>query len=252
LRPDGLTPLLAVVRDALRNLIIWNRRHHRCRRGWPSARQGSVVYPLRRLTARTSAPAAQGLPQGEFEGIETGKGSHALERRPKLGAAIAEARKRNCPIIVSKLDRLSRDVVFISCLMVHKVPFIVAELGPDVDPFMLHIYAAVAEKERALIADCTRNAMQAAKQRGQRLGNPRLDEIRHLAAAATRKLSDDYTENTLPIVRQIQASGATSLRQIAAALTARGIPTARGGTWNAMQVRNLLLRGEKMKGGKAP
>ena len=183
-----------------------------------------------------------------FVEVETGKGADALERRPKLKAALVAARKQKCPVLVAKLDRLSRDVHFISGLMVHKVMFIVAELGADVDPFMLHIYAAVAEKERALIADRTRNAMQAAKQRGQRLGNPRLDEIRHLAAAATRKLSDDFTENTLPIVRQIQASGAVSLRQIAAALTARGIPTARGGTWNAMQVRNLLIRARRCKG----
>jgi DNA invertase Pin-like site-specific DNA recombinase len=190
----------------------------------------------------------------KFVEVETGKGADALDRRPKLAAALKAARKvgRECPVIVSKLDRLGRDVHFISGLMVHKVPFISCELGTDVDPFMLHIYAAVAQKERELIADRTRNALKAARDRGTRLGNPRLDEIRPLAAAATRKASDDFAENTLPIVRQIQASGATSLRQIAAALAARGIPTARGGTWNAMQVRNLLIRGEKVKGGKAP
>jgi hypothetical protein len=93
--------------------------------------------------------------------------------------------------------------------------------------------------------------MQAAKGRGRRLGNPHLDDVRLLAAEANRRTSDQFAENTLPVVRQIQAAGATSLRQIAGALIARGIPTARGGTWNAMQVRNLLLRGEKMQGGKA-
>jgi DNA invertase Pin-like site-specific DNA recombinase len=150
-------------------------------------------------------------------------------------------------VLVAKLDRLSRDVAFISGLMAQRVPFVVAELGTDVDPFMLHIYAAFAEKERALIADRTKNAMQAAKGRGRRLGNPHLGEVTRLAAEANRKASDQFCKNTLPIVRQIQAAGATSLRAIAAALTARGIATARGGVWNAPQVRNLLLRGAKMQ-----
>jgi DNA invertase Pin-like site-specific DNA recombinase len=73
-----------------------------------------------------------------FKEVETGKGADALDRRPKLAAAIKAARKLKGPVIVSKLDRLSRDVHFISGLMAHKVPFIVTELGADVDPFVLH------------------------------------------------------------------------------------------------------------------
>jgi DNA invertase Pin-like site-specific DNA recombinase len=183
----------------------------------------------------------------EFEEVETGKGSDALDRRPQLAAAIAAARKRRCPIIVSKLDRLSRDVHFISGLMAHKVPFIVSELGADADPFMLHLYAALAEKERALISQRTREALKAASERGVTLGNPRLDEIRGLAVEATKAEAARYAENTLPIIRQIQASGATSLRAIARALEARGVPTARGGRWTPVQVSNLLLRAQ---GGK--
>jgi DNA invertase Pin-like site-specific DNA recombinase len=84
-----------------------------------------------------------------FVEVETGKGADALDRRPQLAAAITAARKHKAGVVVSKLDRLSRDVHFISGLMAHKVPFVVAELGPDVDPFVLHLYAALAEKERA-------------------------------------------------------------------------------------------------------
>ena len=83
-----------------------------------------------------------------FVEVETGKGSDALERRPQLAGALAEARRKRCPVAVAKLDRLSRDVHFISGLMSHRVPFLVAELGPDVDPFILHLFAALAEKER--------------------------------------------------------------------------------------------------------
>ena len=104
--------------------------------------------------------------------VETGKGSDAMDRRPQFKAALAAARKLRCHVAVTKLDRLSRDVHFISGLMAHKVPFLVAELGPDVDPFVLHLFAALAEKERALISTRTRQALSAAKARGVTLGQP--------------------------------------------------------------------------------
>src|SRR5262245_6602503 len=107
---------------------------------------------------------------GEYVEVETGKGHDALARRPKLAAALTHARKLKAPVVVSKLCRLGRDVHFISGLMANRVPFIVAELGPDIDPFMLHIYAAVAQQERHLIATRTSEALQAAKRRGVKLG----------------------------------------------------------------------------------
>ena len=97
--------------------------------------------------------------------VETGKGSDALDRRPELAAALAQARKAKCPVLVAKLDGLSRDLHFISGLMTHRVPFVVAELGADADPFMLHLYAALAEKERALISQRTKAALAAKKAR---------------------------------------------------------------------------------------
>jgi DNA invertase Pin-like site-specific DNA recombinase len=109
---------------------------------------------------------------GEFIEAETGKGADALDRRPKLAAALAEGRALKCPVIVAKLDRLSRDVAFVAALMVQRVPFIVAELGVDADPFMLHLYTALAEKERRPISERTKEALAARKARGKRLGNP--------------------------------------------------------------------------------
>src|SRR3954451_8754019 len=99
----------------------------------------------------------------QYVEVESGKGADALDRRPQLSAALADARKRRCPVLVAKLDRLSRDVHFISGLMPHRVQFIVAELGADADPFLLHIYASLAEKERAMIATRTRDALKQAK-----------------------------------------------------------------------------------------
>src|SRR3954462_8688735 len=98
--------------------------------------------------------------------------------------ALATARQQRCPVLVAKLDRLSRDVAFIAGLMAQRVPFIVAELGADADPFMLHLYAALAEKERRQISDRTRAALAARKERGTKLGNPTTTRA---AAAAGRQ-----------------------------------------------------------------
>jgi DNA invertase Pin-like site-specific DNA recombinase len=126
--------------------------------------------------------------------------------------------------------------------MAHRVSFLVAELGPDVDPFILHLFAALAEKERALISARTKAALQAAKARGVALGGPRLDEVRSLANAANRANADKYAANVLPIIREVRKAGATSLRDIAEALNARGVQTARGGQWHATSVKNVLER----------
>jgi DNA invertase Pin-like site-specific DNA recombinase len=178
----------------------------------------------------------------EFVEVETGKGADALDRRPQLKAALAAARKLKCHVAVAKLDRLSRDVHFISGLMAHKVPFLVAELGSDVDPFVLHLFAALAEKERSLISTRTRQALTAAKARGVTLGNPNLSEARKNALEAVKAEADRYAANVLPIIREAQKAGARTLREIADALNARGISTARGGAWHAMSVKNVLDR----------
>jgi DNA invertase Pin-like site-specific DNA recombinase len=180
---------------------------------------------------------------GEFVEVETGKGADALDRRPQLAAALATARKAKAAVLVAKLDRLSRDVAFVSGLMAQRVPFIVAELGADADPFMLHLYAALAEKERHLIADRTRVALAAKKAAGAKLGNrTNLAEASAKGADANRAAADAFAANVLPIIRQVEAAGATGYRAIAAALNARGVRTARGGEWHATTVRNLMQR----------
>jgi DNA invertase Pin-like site-specific DNA recombinase len=144
-------------------------------------------------------------------------------------------------VVVAKLCHLSGDVAFISGLMAQRVPFIVTELGADADPFMLHIYAALAEKERALIADPTRAALAQKKAQGTALGNrTNLADAQAKGVATNRKAADAFAANALPIVKQIQAAGATTHRAIAQALNDRGVRTARGGDWHDSTVRNLL------------
>jgi DNA invertase Pin-like site-specific DNA recombinase len=127
--------------------------------------------------------------------------------------------------------------------MANRVSFIVAELGADADPFMLHAYAALAENERHLIAERTRAALAATKAQGASLGNrTNLPVAQAKGAAANQALANDHAAKVPPIIRQIQASGATTLRPIADALNARGVHTARGGQWYAATVRNVLGR----------
>jgi DNA invertase Pin-like site-specific DNA recombinase len=205
-------------------------------------RSGLGIDGQRAAVARFAA--AEGFEiVAEFVEIETGKGADAIERRPQLAAALAEARRHGkCAVAVSKLDRLSRDVHFISGLMLHRVPFVVAELGADVEPFMLHLHAALAERERKVISERTIAALAAAKGRGQALGNPRLAEARTIGHARVRAGADAFAEAVSPAIRSAQAAGAKSLREIAEALNGRGIATARGGKWEGKTVANVLAR----------
>jgi DNA invertase Pin-like site-specific DNA recombinase len=204
-------------------------------------RSGLGIEAQRRVLRQFTE--AEGLELArEFVEVETGKGSDALDRRPQLKAALAAAKRLKCQVAVAKLDRLSRDVHFISGLMSHRVPFVVAELGSDVDPFVLHLYAALAEKERSLIATRTRQALAAAKARGVTLGSPKLSKARESALISIKAGADQHAANVLPIIKEAQKAGATTLRAVAEALNARGISTARGGNWHAMSVKNVLDR----------
>jgi DNA invertase Pin-like site-specific DNA recombinase len=171
---------------------------------------------------------------GSFEEHESGKGADALDRRPKLAAAIKAAKKAGGPVIVSKLDRLSRDVHFISGLMMHKVPFIVAELGSDVDPFVLHLFAALAQKERSLISSRTREGLKAARARGQTLGGWTA------GSEASKRQADELAERMKPILTEL--AHLPSARQIAAELNRRGIKSATGGQWSSKTVGRLQDR----------
>ncbi|MCK1407850.1 recombinase family protein [Bradyrhizobium sp. 76] len=194
-------------------------------------RSGLGLDGQRRLISSFATNEAMEI-AGEFTEVETGKGADALERRPQLAAALRKAKKLKCPVVVAKLDRLSRDVAFIAGLMAKRVPFIVTELGKDVDPFMLHIYAAVAQKERSVIAERTRVALAEAKHRGKKLGNQRQADV-NKAAAATRDA------RLQPVLKEIWE---LPLREIAQELTDRGIASPRGGVWNAMTVMRAMRR----------
>jgi len=182
--------------------------------------------------------AADGIEVAEWlTEVESGKRvSDTLKARPVLKEALIKAEALKGPVIVSKLDRLSRDVHFISGLMVHGVEFIACELGRQSDPFMLHLFAALAEKERALISQRTTAALQALKARGKVLGCPTPER----GGAVLRARAIEHDKPFLVLIR-----GTHSLKQAAARLNDAGYRTAQGKLFSAATVSRMLQRARK-------
>jgi DNA invertase Pin-like site-specific DNA recombinase len=179
----------------------------------------------------------------EYTEIESGRRSD----RPQLDKALAAARARRVPVVVAKVDRLTRSVSFLSRLLDAGVDVRFADL-PQIEgamgKFMLQQMVAIAELEAGLISARTKAALAEAKKRGVVLGGYQgrdftAKDIK--ASVATRQAqASQRAADLAPIVQELQASGATSLRAIAAGLNERSIPTARGSAWSATQVARLL------------
>lgn len=172
---------------------------------------------------------------------EVASGGLDLNQRPVLAAALNAAKRAKAYVLVAKLDRLSRSVALISSLMAQQVNFVVAELGADTDPFMLHLYAALAEKERRLIGERTSAALQRKMADGWKAGNP--DLVKHLpkSNATNAAKADEFAKGVLPAIRRMLDAGMSRLA-IANELNANGMPTARGGSWTSASVGNVLKR----------
>ena len=153
-----------------------------------------------------------------FQEVESGKGADALDRRPVLAAALDAAKDNGCAVIVAKLDRLSRDVHFVSGLMGTQIPFIVAELGGNQDPFIMHLYAALAEKERNLISERTKAALTALKAKGVKLGNPNIAAAQDAGAAAIKANAETFAKLVAPHITAARENGCKTYRDVAAAL----------------------------------
>jgi len=183
----------------------------------------------------------------EFTEIEHGtrRGNH----RPELAAALAQCRVHGATLVIGKLDRLARNVAFTSGLMESSVEFVACDY-PEANRLTIHIMAAMAEHEAQMISERTKLALAAAKRKGVVLGGDRGNT--HLIYRKGNKASAKVrTENAqrraadlLPVIDAIKAEGAVSLRQIAEGLNQRGIPTARGGEWSAVQVSRLAEQAE--------
>ena len=178
----------------------------------------------------------------EFVEVETGKRAD----RPEFAKALAASRLHRATLVIAKLDRLARNVHFVSSLMEAGVEFVAAD-NPHANRLMIHIMAAMAEHEAEMISTRTTQALAAAKKRGVKLGGNRgfmpNARMRKASAAALEKRTADRAALLAPTIEELRESGVTKLKAIAAALNERRIPTARGdGEWTATQVMRVLER----------
>lgn len=207
-------------------------------------RQGQSGLGLEAQQAAVQLFIAQrnGEVLAEFVEVESGRKAD----RPQLAAALAEAKRQGAVLLIAKLDRLARNVAFISALLESGADVQAADM-PEANKFMLHIMAAVAEQEAEAISARTKAALAAAKARGTKLGwaiPSRAEEVKAAAVAASQvriEQADSFAAKILPMVRPLAEAG-QSLRQIAAALNSQGIATPRGKEWQAASVKNLLAR----------
>jgi DNA invertase Pin-like site-specific DNA recombinase len=176
----------------------------------------------------------------EFVEVESGKRAD----RPELARALEACRKHKAKLVIAKLDRLSRNLAFIATLMDAGVEFIAVD-NPHANKLTLHILAAVAEHEREAISERTKAALAAAKARGIRLGTPDPAGAVKRMGKALKARTSQFAANILPLIREVQAAGHTSLNAIAGQLNARKVATARGGRWTHVQVGQILERGAK-------
>jgi len=174
---------------------------------------------------------------GKFTEIESG----TRNERPELEKALTICKRQKAKLVIAKLDRLSRNLAFIATLMDSGVEFVAVD-NPHANKLTVHILAAVAQHEREMIAQRTKDALQAAKARGVVLGNPKLADVRDRAVACVKADADRFAKNVAPIIREIKSTGVASHRAIARSLNARGVTTARGGVWTAVQVGSILRR----------
>lgn len=174
-------------------------------------------------------------PIAEFTEIETGKGSNALAKRPQLQAAINACKREKATLIIARLDRLARNVAFVSALMETKIDFVAVD-NPTANRLTVHILAAVAEDEARRISERTRAALQAAKARGKRLGvNGTVLALRHRQEALER------VQGLAPVVRELRAQG-LGVRALAAELNRRAVLTPAGGVWHPTSAARLIKR----------
>ncbi len=169
--------------------------------------------------------------------IESGKNAD----RPELAKALDACRRHKAKLVIAKLDRLSRNLAFIATLMEAGVEFLAVD-NPHANKLTVHILAAVAQHEREMISERTKAALQAAKDRGVRLGNPNLSKAAAIGRAKLQNTARQFALNVLPVIRELQAAGATSHNAIAMKLNARNVPTARGRKWTHVQVGAMIER----------
>jgi DNA invertase Pin-like site-specific DNA recombinase len=206
-----------------------------------TSKQGRSGLGLEAQQAAVQSHLKDEKPLYEFTEVESGRRSD----RPKLTEALAACRVHKATLVIAKLDRLARNVAFVSNLMEAGVDFEACDF-PQANRLTIHILSAVAEHEAKMISDRTRAALAAAKERGTVLGGFRghSGSSTDLAKARSARVAkaNQRAADIGPTIRMLQTNGACSLRSIAAGLNAQAIAAPRGGRWSGPQVMRVLAR----------
>lgn len=174
---------------------------------------------------------------GEFQEVETGKGSNALAKRPELAAALAMCKRHKATLIIAKLDRLARNVHFVSGLLETGVEFVAADM-PNANKTMIHMHAVMSEWERDQISERTTAALAAAKARGVELGKSGAANLKpHLEAR--KSAAKTFAERLSGVVAGFKAAGMTQ-RAMVDQLNTLGVKTAKGGSWSLIQLQRVM------------
>jgi len=197
--------------------------------------QSGLGLEAQRQAVRDYAQKVQGTVLDELVEVESGKRAD----RPVLTNAIQRCRETGATLLVAKLDRLSRNLHFITTLQQSKVNFLAVD-NPHATPFLIHILVAVAEYERTMISTRTKSALEAAKRRGVKLGNPVIQTAVVKSAESRRLACREQYARLAPTVQELQSQGFIRLKDIAHQLNARGIKTARGCLFTPTQVHRIL------------
>ena len=207
-----------------------------------TARQGQSGLGLEAQQRAVENYINDGELIAEYTEVETGKGANALKKRPKLSEAIAECKKHKAILLIAKLDRLARNVAFISALMENKIEFVCCD-NPNATPLTLHILAAVAEDETRRISHRTKEALAAAKERGVELGK----NGTHVLSKQNKTSAEEFAKSLVVVVKEIKQAGYLTVRDVTDQLNGRSIPTATNGSkWHLPTVHRLLKRIEAL------
>jgi len=181
------------------------------------------------------------LNEGEVIGqfIEVESGGKTDAERPQLSLALEMCRKQNAVLVCSKIDRLSRNAEFLLRLMNSKVEFICCDI-PNCDRFTISLFAILAEKEKNMISERTKNALKMVKARGVKLGNPNFELSVKLMNDGASKAKKEFRIKIIPIINDIKKAGIKTLQGLADCLNRRGISTRTGKSWTPGLVRNVL------------
>lgn len=200
-----------------------------------------------RMAVHGYVASVSGTVSDAFEEIESG----GKADRPRLNAALERCTRLRATLVIAKLDRLARNLSFISTLMDSGVEFVAADM-PSANRLTIHLVSAIAEYERDLISQRVRAALAAAKRQGKSVGNPKARDVQPIAVAAAARRADRFAMRMAPILLDIEADGALSLLKLARILERRGYRTSRGKTsWSAAAVNSLRKRISQLTQGSA-